>query len=76
MSNLCPTCWGSHGCDLPPGHDGTHLCLSYESAPIGEPQWVWTERGGWCNFWEGKQLVFFLVVCSSSKDSESLTFRC
>lgn len=23
----CPACWGSHGCDLPVGHTGEHICL-------------------------------------------------
>lgn len=22
----CGVFWGSHGCDLPPGHDGDHVC--------------------------------------------------
>ena len=22
----CNFFWGSHGCDLPPGHEGNHLC--------------------------------------------------
>lgn len=22
----CPVCWGSHGCGLPEGHDGIHVC--------------------------------------------------
>lgn len=25
---LCNTFWGSHGCDLPPGHDGNHKCIN------------------------------------------------
>jgi hypothetical protein len=23
---LCQTFWGSHGCSLPPGHEGYHTC--------------------------------------------------
>ena len=26
MSERCNTFWGSHGCDLPKGHDGQHVC--------------------------------------------------
>lgn len=22
----CPICWGSHGCSLPRGHEGDHVC--------------------------------------------------
>lgn len=26
MGPICDTYWGSHGCDLAPGHDGPHQC--------------------------------------------------
>lgn len=26
MNEYCDTCWGSHGCELPEGHDGPHRC--------------------------------------------------
>lgn len=26
MRPECEVCWGSHGCSLPPGHDGVHEC--------------------------------------------------
>lgn len=26
MTQDCRVYWGSHGCDLPRGHDGPHLC--------------------------------------------------
>lgn len=25
-AEVCPMCWGSHGCDLPRGHAGAHVC--------------------------------------------------
>jgi hypothetical protein len=25
-TNTCDIFWGSHGCDLPEGHDGQHMC--------------------------------------------------
>lgn len=26
MASWCNLYWGSHGCDLPPGHEGVHQC--------------------------------------------------
>lgn len=26
MKRTCETFWGTHGCDLPAGHDGWHEC--------------------------------------------------
>lgn len=26
----CQTFWGSHGCNLPAGHTGIHVCLVHE----------------------------------------------
>lgn len=26
MTSFCPYVWGSHGCDLPPDHEGDHVC--------------------------------------------------
>lgn len=31
---VCRVYWGSHGCDLPRGHDGPHIC---ECADRSEP---------------------------------------
>ena len=25
---FCDTFWGSHGCDLPPGHEGPCMCIT------------------------------------------------
>jgi hypothetical protein len=43
---LCPVCWGSHGCDLPPGHDpAQHQCDTLDDGPC-------------CRIaWDGKQWV-------------------
>ena len=58
---FCNTFWaGGHGCFLDPGHDGDHLCLFL----VYEHPWVWMDTGGWCNWWEGKELGFFHGVCS------------
>lgn len=40
MSGLCPTFWGSHGCDLPEGHGGNHLC------GVGDPDGLCSEHDG------------------------------
>jgi hypothetical protein len=37
MAERCRVYWGSHGCGLPRGHEGPHLCICYE---------VPAERGG------------------------------
>ena len=36
-AKFCNTFWGSHGCDLPKGHDGVHKCDGC--------YWAW-EAGG------------------------------
>ena len=34
-TDLCRVYWGSHGCSLPRGHTGPHLCECYDpSLPI------------------------------------------
>jgi len=33
MAPACPYCWGSHGCDLPPGHTGDHQCITNGDDP-------------------------------------------
>ena len=33
---ICPTCWGSHGCDLPAGHPGDHACIDAEHRATGQ----------------------------------------
>lgn len=45
----CPTCWGTHGCDLPEGHDGDHACINGDHTPyIGPVNWdtacmIWSQ---------------------------------
>lgn len=36
MGGWCRTYWGSHGCDLPSGHDGYHRCTG-DGTPEGFP---------------------------------------
>lgn len=59
MAAMCPVDWGTHGCGLAPEHEGEHLCLSLAY----EHPWIWMDTGGWCNFWDGKEIGFFYVVC-------------
>lgn len=57
MSTTCPTCWRSHGCDLPAGHPGddtSHVC---DPCPDGcsEPDledWPdgWSASVGRCSY--------------------------
>lgn len=43
----CSCCWGSHGCDLPAGHDGDHACLFNEVEYVpGDPNtacFIWSQ---------------------------------
>lgn len=32
----CDTFWGSHGCDLPPGHEGPCMCITIFYGKDGE----------------------------------------
>jgi hypothetical protein len=66
MREFCPVFWGSHGCDLSPGHDGAHLCLLLYDPREPGPLWVWQDTGGWCNWWDGKEIGFLYDVCSMS----------
>lgn len=46
----CDTFWGGHGCDLPDGHDGPHICDADE--PDGPCSEVSFEDGQWVlRFW-------------------------
>lgn len=65
---FCDTFWGSHGCDLDPGHLGDCVCLLIVSSIDTEEPWVWIDQGDWCNFWDGKQLCFLYLVCSYRHD--------
>jgi hypothetical protein len=33
----CRVCWGSHGCDLPKGHEGHHRCRCCQCKNHPEP---------------------------------------
>lgn len=65
---FCDTFWGSHGCDLAPGHPGDCVCLLIVSSTFTNEPWVWIDHGDWCNFWDGKQLAFLYLVCSYRHD--------
>ncbi len=51
----CDWFWGSHGCDLPLGHDGTHVCEPYDiqdaiyDGPVPDGGWSWDDC---CFKWE------------------------
>lgn len=53
-TDTCPVCWTSHGCDLPRGHPGDHLCLEYSDALPDQ------NGGSW------HVSVAFYTVCSRS----------
>lgn len=56
----CSVYWGSHGCSLAPGHPGDCVCLLL----IYQHPWIWMDTGGYCNFWDGKEIGFLHEVCS------------
>jgi len=50
----CDTFWGSHGCDLPPGHDGPHVCGALDGS-LGLCSRAEGQAGedGTVRFWNG-----------------------
>lgn len=61
---FCDTSWGTHACMLPEDHAGDCVCMDL----VYEHPWIWMDTGGWCNFWDGKQLAFLYLVCSYRHD--------
>lgn len=55
-TDVCPVCWGGHGCDLVRGHpaDQDHLCLEYSDALPDQDGGSWHEP------------VAFYAICSRS----------
>lgn len=61
---LCDVSWGTHACMLPEDHLGDCICMDL----VYEHPWIWMDTGGYCNWWEGKEIGFLHQVCSYRKD--------
>lgn len=46
MAERCNWFWGSHGCDLPPSHDGDHLCGT-EDEPCSKHNGTHVQFNAW-----------------------------
>lgn len=57
---LCDVSWSTHACMLLKDHDGGCVCMDL----LYESPWIWMDTGGWCNWWDGKEIGFLHQVCS------------